>query len=185
MYKFENCPQLKYVLSILNPFNAHPTHSRFESFFKNEERTASGRQSPETPSSPTVTNKRSKEAVSPANARQHPTFHFNIDRVIQGNDRRTTVMIKNISRSLSKERLRIILSSYCELNYIYIPTNAKNKILGFAFVNVINSEELIKLYETLQRQEESSIISSKKAADVCYSKMQGINELAKAFGEII
>lgn len=60
--------------------------------------------------------------------------------------------------------------------------NAKKKILGFAFVNVIDCQELIKLYNLLHCKEDSFEIRSQKPVHICYSKMQGIDELIKAFG---
>ena len=86
-------------------------------------------------------------------------------------------MIKNLPNTTSIEQLQIQLKSICKINYLYIPTNSRNKILGFAFMNVEYYKDIVKLYETLHEKEFNN-----KKVELCYSKVQGVKNLSKAFG---
>ena len=58
--------------------------------------------------------------------------------IINKLDERTSIIVKNIPQSLSKESILKILFLLNKINYIYIPTNKDNRLLGFIFINVLN-----------------------------------------------
>ena len=67
------------------------------------------------------------------------------------------------------------------IDYIYIPSEQiGTKILGFAFVNVKNYKNIMKLCNVINNYVVN--INSKKI-EICYSKMQGATGLIKAFGK--
>ena len=94
-----------------------------------------------------------------------------------GSDQRTSIMIKNLPTDASKDKIFAWIKKLCKINYLYIPTNNRNKILGFAFVNVENYKDISIIYKELN----GKIISNKKV-EICYSKKQGVNSLTKSFG---
>ena len=98
-----------------------------------------------------------------------------------GTDTRTSVMIKNIPICISKEKIIKWIEMICHIDYIYIPSNQiGTKILGFAFVNVKNYKNIMKLCNVINNYVVN--INSKKI-EICYSKMQGATGLIKAFGK--
>lgn len=117
-----------------------------------------------------------KEQAKPSKPKKGKLF-ISIDSITKGIDKRTSIMIKNLPNTTSIEQLQIQLKSICKMNYLYIPTNSRNKILGFAFVNVEHYKDIVKLYETLHEKEFNN-----KKVELCYSKVQGVKNLSKAFG---
>lgn len=105
---------------------------------------------------------------------------INVANILSKKDTRTTVMLKNISREISKERLNVLLSSKCKYDYIYVPKKRKLKNLGFAFVNMTSYFEIIKL---LQYLKEDDFIKGPKCVEVCHSNIQGRSETVKIYGE--
>ena len=87
-------------------------------------------------------------------------------------------MIKNLPTNMTKENISSLLNEICKIDYLYIPTNNKDRILGFAFVNVENYKDILKLYDALN----SKNVNNKKV-EICYSKKQGVNSLVKSFGK--
>ena len=117
-----------------------------------------------------------KEQTKPSKPKKGKLF-ISIDSINEGIDKRTSIMIKNLPNTTSIEQLQIQLKSICKINYLYIPTNSRNKILGFAFMNVEYYKDIVKLYETLHEKEFNN-----KKVELCYSKVQGVKNLSKAFG---
>ena len=69
----------------------------------------------------------------------------------------------------------------CDTNYIYIPLDQiGTKILGFAFVNVKNYKDIMKLCNVINNY---VVNINNKKIEICYSKMQGAAGLIKAFGK--
>ena len=87
-------------------------------------------------------------------------------------------MIKNLPTTMSKEKIISLLNEICKIDYIYIPTNNRKKILGFAFVNVENYKDIVKLYEAFNAKSVNN-----KHVEICYSKKQGVTSLKKSFGK--
>lgn len=103
---------------------------------------------------------------------------ISIENISKGKDQRTSLMIKNLPTNMTKENISSLLNEICKIDYLYIPTNNKNRILGFAFVNVENYKDILKLYDALN----SKNVNNKKV-EICYSKKQGVNSLVKSFGK--
>lgn len=102
---------------------------------------------------------------------------ISMENIEIGTDQRTSIMIKNLPTEASKEKIFNWIKKLCKINYLYIPTNSRNKILGFAFVNVENYKDISVIYKELN----GKVINNKKV-EICYSKKQGVNSLTKSFG---
>lgn len=155
------------IISLLYPNLSHPSQSRFSNMFEDIE-------NPAIPSH-NFSNKRKQ---------RNKSLQIKIENIENQNEHRTTIMLKNLSTILAKERIKEIISSFCNINYIYIPLKGKKKIknLGFAFVNVDTPEDVEKLFLMLKNNENQNFIKGVKYVEICYSKIQGIEELKKAFG---
>ena len=57
-----------------------------------------------------------------------------------------------------------------------------NKFLGFAFVDVVNYKTLIQIYKKLYGKKLDNY-RMKKNIEICYSKVQGKNELIQMFSK--
>ena len=54
-------------------------------------------------------------------------------------------LVKNIPQSLSKESILKILFLLNKINYILIPTNEDNRLLGFIFINALNPIYILEI----------------------------------------
>ena len=115
--------------------------------------------------------------------KQFNEYSISIVKIENGEDKRTSVIIKNIPNTLNKENIKQILEGIGNINYLYLPFDkVMNRNLGFAFVNVVNYKNIINLYNRLkefkfQNDEFKNII------EINYSKVQGKNNLSKMFAK--
>jgi len=79
-------------------------------------------------------------------------LQLNGHKIFTGEDRRTTILIQNIPRTMTKNQLKLILEKIANINYIYIPLFMLSKEnLRCAFVNVVNSKSIIDIYLKLKK----------------------------------
>ena len=106
-----------------------------------------------------------------------------VKKIENSEDKRTSVMIKNLPSSITKEHFKDILGDVGNINYMYLPYDKKNnKFLGFAFVNVVNYKTLIQIHKKLYGKKLDNY-RMKKNIEICYSKVQGKNELIQMFSK--
>ena len=126
-----------------------------------------------------VTQSRFSDLFAISKVSKKRSMTINPDIIMKGKDKRTTLMIKNIPSHLNHGNFLNVLEMSHLVNYFYLPYNKPfNKILGFAFVNVENYKDILKLYDALN----SKNVNNKKV-EICYSKKQGVNSLVKSFGK--
>ena len=146
------------IIAFLYPNLSRPLTSRFTPYFLDS-------------------NYKPDPAQTSLSKKKKGKLFISMENIEIGSDQRTSIMIKNLPNTTSIEQLQIQLKSICKINYLYIPTNSRNKILGFAFMNVEYYKDIVKLYETLHEKEFNN-----KKVELCYSKVQGVKNLSKAFG---
>ena len=131
----------------------HPSESRFKDIFSQHK----------------VKKKRKTMMVNPKN-------------VVLGLDKRTSIIIKNIPDYISDEQFKnIVLSFSKEINFFYIPTNVKTrKNLRVAFVNVLEYKQIVPIYMGLYKMK-FVYISPNTEMEICYSKVQGKEQLFRRF----
>ena len=106
-------------------------------------------------------------------------YSISFEKIENGEDKRTTVIIKNIPNSITKESFYQILDGVGNINYLYLPFNKQtNKNLGFAFVNMINYKNIINLCKRLIEYQFKDI---EKPIEIYYHKIQGRINLSKMF----
>ena len=113
--------------------------------------------------------------------KQFNEYSISIEKIENGEDKRTSVIIKNIPNTLNKENIKQILEGIGNINYLYLPFDkVMNRNLGFAYVNVVNYKNIINLYNRIIDYNFENL-NFNKAVEVYYSKVQGKNSLSKMF----
>ncbi len=109
-------------------------------------------------------------------------MEINPDKIISKIENRTSILLKNIPLSLSKESIlnMIYLPNY--IDYIYIPYDENNKILGFIFINVINPIYILKIIQLMNTFKNKFPFNVNKSCEICFSNLQGSFALNNAFG---
>lgn len=115
---------------------------------------------------------------SPLNAMEFEKI--NLKRVMKGEDKRTTLILKNIPKNLSKSDIQIILSGVGNINYFYMPINRSTmENDGFAFVNIINYRNIVDVIYKLEEQKQ--INEAFQPIKIIYSRIQGKKNLSLLF----
>ena len=163
------------ILLDIFPRLSHPSQSRFHEFFKNLKE---------------INNQKEKEinkSKTTYKKNKNNIMELNLYKIQNGIDKRTSLMIKNIPKGI--EELDVIkwLLQLAKLNYVFVPKDEfSNKILGFAFINVCESTDILELLKKLAIIENynNNYICNKnnKKIEVIYSHKQGLKSLSKSFG---
>ena len=108
-------------------------------------------------------------------------LQLNGHKILIGEDKRTTIFIKNIPKNMTKNQLKMIIEKIANINYIYIPLfMLSGDNLRCAFVNVINSKSIIDIYLQLKKINFHYDNPNTKM-EITYSKLQGKKALIENF----
>jgi len=110
-------------------------------------------------------------------------YELDVDRIMRGEDSRTTLMIKNIpNKYTSKMLLAAIDESHKgTYDFIYLPIDFKNKCnVGYAFINMTNPQHIIPFYQTFNGKKWEKF-NSEKVASLAYARIQGKTALIAHF----
>ncbi|KAJ8752623.1 hypothetical protein K2173_005512 [Erythroxylum novogranatense] len=102
-------------------------------------------------------------------------FELDVDRIIRGEDSRTTLMIKNIPNKYTSKMLLAAIDEHCRGTYdfLYLPIDFKNKCnVGYAFVNMIDPQQIIPFYKAFNGKKWEKF-NSEKVASLAYARIQG------------
>ena len=105
--------------------------------------------------------------------------HLDINKVLSLEDKRSTIMIKNIPNKFTREKLLDLINKNFRGTYdlfIMPKDGKKNRNFGYAFVNFISSYSLPYFYFMFNGKKWIGT-NSKKICEITYSKVQGRNEL--------
>ena len=102
------------------------------------------------------------------------------DRIMQGEDKRTSLMIKNIPKNVKKKDIRNMIEKYGNINFLSISKDQYIDNFIVAYLNVINYKSIVPIYMGLRKQT-FDYFGKKIIIEICYSKMQGKDELKKVF----
>ena len=116
-------------------------------------------------------------------------FELNVDikKVLSLEDRRTTIMIKNIPNKFTKESLLNIIDKDFKIAYdiFILPTDvASYKNFGYSFINFTSSYYIPYFYYLFNGKKWSST-NSLKICEITYSKIQGRNNLLSHYANKI
>ncbi|KAJ4845047.1 hypothetical protein Tsubulata_010838 [Turnera subulata] len=110
-------------------------------------------------------------------------FQLDLDKIISGEDIRTTLMIKNIpNKYTSKMLLAAIDESHRgTYDFLYLPIDFKNKCnVGYAFINMLSPSHIIPFYEAFNGKKWEKF-NSEKVASLAYARIQGKAALVTHF----
>ena len=111
-------------------------------------------------------NRRKADPVAEVERRAHQDRLYAIDpaQVRSSEDKRTTLMIKNIPNKYTQQMLLDTVDEYCRGSYdfFYLPIDFKNKCnVGYAFVNMTSPAGIIPLLDRFDRKKWASFNSDK------------------------
>ncbi|KAJ0392939.1 hypothetical protein P43SY_003254 [Pythium insidiosum] len=86
--------------------------------------------------------------------------------LISGEDKRTTLMIRNIPNKYTQQMLlsEINARHHGKYDFFYLPIDFKNKCnMGYAFINFIDAESIVPFYEEFDSQKWTNFNSEKES----------------------
>uniref|UniRef100_A0A0E0K0C9 RRM domain-containing protein n=1 Tax=Oryza punctata TaxID=4537 RepID=A0A0E0K0C9_ORYPU len=110
-------------------------------------------------------------------------YELDVDRIVRGDDSRTTLMIKNIPNKYTSKMLLAAIDENHKGTYdfIYLPIDFKNKCnVGYAFINMTNPQHIIPFYQTFNGKKWEKF-NSEKVASLAYARIQGKSALIAHF----
>ena len=115
--------------------------------------------------------------------KKRKTMSVSPKNIMLGLDKRTSIIIKNIPENISQEGFKqIILNFNPFIDFYYVPIKIRTrKNLRVAFVNVINSFQIVPIYMGLLYKIKFQYNSPDIEMEICYSKVQGKDLLMKRF----
>lgn len=117
---------------------------------------------------------------------RHPADQHNRvrrERILDGSDVRTTVMLRNIPNKLDWLALKAILDDACfgTYDFFYLRIDFKSAAnVGYAFINFADVHGMIALLDKIERRCWVGYRSS-KAAEISYATIQGREALIQKF----
>ncbi|XP_021905539.1 protein MEI2-like 1 isoform X2 [Carica papaya] len=112
---------------------------------------------------------------SNANNADKKQYELDIDRILLGEDSRTTLMIKNIPNKYTSKMLLAAIDEHCKGTYdfIYLPIDFKNKCnVGYAFINMTDPQKIIPFHKAFNGKKWEKF-NSEKVASLAYARIQG------------
>ncbi|KAF1947015.1 hypothetical protein EJ02DRAFT_449994 [Clathrospora elynae] len=105
------------------------------------------------------------------------------DRILDGSDVRTTVMLRNIPNKLDWMALKTILDDVCfgTYDFVYLRIDFKSGCnVGYAFINFSDVHGMISLIDRIERRSWPGFHST-KSAEISYATIQGREALVQKF----
>ncbi|KAL6570761.1 hypothetical protein OROGR_000311 [Orobanche gracilis] len=110
-------------------------------------------------------------------------YQLDLEKIANGEDIRTTLMIKNIPNKYTSKMLLAAINETHKATYdfVYLPIDFKNKCnVGYAFINMVSPSHLITFYEALNGKKWEKF-NSEKVASLAYARIQGKTALVSHF----
>ncbi|CAA7408434.1 unnamed protein product [Spirodela intermedia] len=110
-------------------------------------------------------------------------YHLDLEKIVSGEDTRTTLMIKNIPNKYTSKMLLAAIDENHKGTYdfFYLPIDFKNKCnVGYAFINMVSPSHIVSFYETFNGKKWEKF-NSEKVASLAYARIQGKTALITHF----
>ncbi|KAF5741217.1 protein MEI2-like 4 isoform X10 [Tripterygium wilfordii] len=127
-----------------------------------------------------VRSRRNEGSINQADKKQ---YELDIDRILRGEDSRTTLMIKNIPNKYTSKMLLAAIDERHRGTYdfIYLPIDFKNKCnVGYAFINITDPSLIVPFYQAFNGKKWEKF-NSEKVATLAYARIQGKAALVAHF----
>ena len=112
-----------------------------------------------------------------------PPNEIHLDKIISGDDKRTTCMIRNIPNKYTQKMLFDFLNETHRhtFDFLYLRIDFKNKCnVGYAFINFVRPQFIISVCKRVQGQKWPKFNSEKRGC-VSYARIQGRQALIEKF----
>ncbi|KAI4306018.1 hypothetical protein L6164_029335 [Bauhinia variegata] len=110
-------------------------------------------------------------------------YQLDLDKIVSGEDTRTTLMIKNIPNKYTSKMLLAAIDENHRGTYdfLYLPIDFKNKCnVGYAFINMVSPSHIIPFYKAFNGKKWEKF-NSEKVALLAYARIQGKAALVTHF----
>ncbi|CAI8596504.1 unnamed protein product [Vicia faba] len=110
-------------------------------------------------------------------------YQLDLDKIISGEDTRTTLMIKNIPNKYTSKMLLAAIDENHQGTYdfLYLPIDFKNKCnVGYAFINMVSPSHIVAFYKAFNGKKWEKF-NSEKVASLAYARIQGKAALVMHF----
>ncbi|KAE8734713.1 Protein MEI2-like 5 [Hibiscus syriacus] len=110
-------------------------------------------------------------------------YQLGLDKIINGEDTRTTLMIKNIPNKYTSKMLLAAIDENHQGTYdfLYLPIDFKNNCnVGYAFINMISPSHIVSFYQAFNGKKWEKF-NSEKVASLAYARIQGKTALVAHF----
>ncbi|XP_057796115.1 protein MEI2-like 2 isoform X3 [Salvia miltiorrhiza] len=110
-------------------------------------------------------------------------YQLDLEKIMSGEDSRTTLMIKNIPNKYTSKMLLAAIDETHKGTYdfLYLPIDFKNKCnVGYAFINMVSPSHIITFYEAFNGKKWEKF-NSEKVASLAYARIQGKIALVSHF----
>ncbi|XP_050221966.1 protein MEI2-like 4 isoform X2 [Mercurialis annua] len=124
--------------------------------------------------------RRNEGSINQADKKQ---YELDLDSIRQGEDNRTTLMIKNIPNKYTSKMLLAAIDEHHKGTYdfIYLPIDFKNKCnVGYAFINMTEPIQIVPFYQAFNGKKWDKF-NSEKVASLAYARIQGKASLIAHF----
>lgn len=116
-------------------------------------------------------------------AQQEKLYALVAEKIYSGQDKRTTLMIKNIPNKYTQKMLLATIDEHFHGTYdfFYLPIDFKNKCnVGYAFINMTQPLHIIPLVERFNHKKWERF-NSEKVCNISYARIQGRAALISHF----
>ena len=120
-------------------------------------------------------------------AQQERLYGLDLARIAAGEDRRTTLMIKNIPNKYTQKMLLTLMEERFArfqpfpFDFFYLPIDFKNRCnVGYAFINMTTPHAIPTLVEEFHGRRWPKF-NSEKVCRIAYARIQGKNALVQHF----
>ncbi|KAG1330496.1 putative protein MEI2-like 2 [Cocos nucifera] len=110
-------------------------------------------------------------------------YQLDLEKIVSGEDTRTTLMIKNIPNKYTSKMLLAAIDENHKGTYdfLYLPIDFKNKCnVGYAFINMVSPSHIISFYQAFNGKKWEKF-NSEKVASLAYARIQGKAALVAHF----
>nr|KYP73356.1 Meiosis protein mei2 [Cajanus cajan] len=110
-------------------------------------------------------------------------YQLDLDKIMSGEDTRTTLMIKNIPNKYTSKMLLAAIDENHQGSYdfLYLPIDFKNKCnVGYAFINMVSPSHIIPFYKAFNGKRWEKF-NSEKVASLAFARIQGKGALVTHF----
>lgn len=132
-------------------------------------------------------NKMNPVAEAERRAQQDRMYGLNLNKIAMGEDKRTTLMIKNIPNKYTQKMLLALLEERFAgmypfpFDFFYLPIDFKNKCnVGYAFINMTSPHAIPALVEDFHGKRWPKF-NSEKVCAIAYGRIQGKLSLVQHF----